>query len=148
MIELYDTPFYHSLSEAEKYYVNGMRDLLRRLERPEDISRFAILEEGVVVRADQPLAMLWECKNPDVCRIGKDDVCGYEVSTVFLSIACGYTGKEKTPLHFETMVFGPKGETTAQKYETLDQAIKGHASMVGCLRKRSEQLLEPRIEED
>ena len=147
MFELYDTPFYKALSESEKYGVNKMRDLLRRIEGP-DTAKFAILEDGVVVKADQTLAMLWERKNPDACRIGKDEICGYEVSTMFMSIACGYSGKERKPLHFETMVFGPKGESTGQRYETLDEARKGHASMVQCLKERSEKLLQPLKDEE
>lgn len=146
MAELYNTPFYKSLSDGEKYYLNGMREILRRVGSPK--IKFAILEDGVVVEADWPLAFLWESKNQSACHIGKDEICGYEISTIFLPTPCGYKGKERLPLHFETMVFGPKGETTGQKYATLDEAMKGHASMVGCLRKRSEQLLEPRIEED
>lgn len=68
-------------------------------------------------------------------HVGKDMVGDKLVSTVFLGLDHGFGSK---PALFETMVFGADGlEEDCQRYETFEQAKKGHSrwvrkTMSGC----------------
>lgn len=53
------------------------------------------------------------------------------VSTVFLGINHGYDG---IPMWFETMVFGSSLNQHQERYETYEQAEKGHAKWVARVR--------------
>jgi hypothetical protein len=51
------------------------------------------------------------------------------VSTVFLGIDHGFPW-HNTKLWFETMVFGTSINEAMERYETYDEAVRGHARMV------------------
>ena len=52
-----------------------------------------------------------------------------EVSTVFLGLDHAH-GKNKKPLLFETMIFGGEKDGDMWRYETWEEAIKGHKDVV------------------
>lgn len=52
------------------------------------------------------------------------------VSTIFLGIDHSHTDG-KCPLLFETMAFGGSFDQTQWRYATYDEAMRGHAAMVG-----------------
>jgi len=60
-------------------------------------------------------------------RIGKTKIGDVEVSTVFLGLDHGFGGKT---LLFETMIFGGKYDEWCERYETMEEAKKGHAKAV------------------
>lgn len=66
--------------------------------------------------------------------IGKTDVAGRRVSTVFLGMDNSF-GFLETPQFFETMVFGENGDGgEEQRYATLEEAKAGHEAMVAKLK--------------
>lgn len=60
------------------------------------------------------------------------------VSTVFLGIDHGFT-MESSPLWFETMVFGGKRDGDMRRYETFDEAKKGHEEMVRSVKESMDE---------
>lgn len=81
-----------------------------------------------------------ECEQKDWCdlcetkdgqerrRVGWDEVNGYEVSTVFLGLDHGFTGR---PLLFETMIFGKGDEDGYQiRCSTWDEAVEMHKEAI------------------
>ena len=66
----------------------------------------------------------------DKTRIGE-----MEVSTVFLGLNHNFT-MQGPPILFETMVFGqPDDDEICERYETWDEAQKGHDEIVARLKK-------------
>lgn len=64
-------------------------------------------------------------------RVGLDELSDATVSTVFLS---QLWDRRRTPLLFETMVFGVDGEVMGKRnYATWDEAEQGHAELVSKL---------------
>lgn len=76
-------------------------------------------------------------KNPARRRLAVDEVNGYIVSTVFLTIDHQYSYIEDAPpLFFETMVFkeGSAIDLFCERYTTWDQAMDGHNQIVQCVK--------------
>jgi len=76
-------------------------------------------------------------EDPDSRRVGRTEVMvdGHEVvvSTVFLGVDHGFLGKRE---FFETMTFGePFDQINVARYETWDEAQRGHDVAVDRLRK-------------
>jgi hypothetical protein len=92
-------------------------------------SRAFMLLEGKVVETDMILCVIWKMLNESALRVGKDQVGEQRVSTVFLTVPHGPDGRE----HFETMVFGPDEDRIVARYETLDEAKRGHDRTVARL---------------
>lgn len=72
----------------------------------------------------------FEMANRYIAENNYDDV---RVSTVFLGLDHGFN-VNGPPVLFETMVFGGKHDGYQERYETKEQAIKGHkiaCAMVG-----------------
>lgn len=65
-------------------------------------------------------------------RIGRDDVDGQDVSTVFLMHDHGWWGGP--PVLFETMIFGGPHDQFCDRYTTRADAEAGHARVVAALR--------------
>jgi len=65
-------------------------------------------------------------------RVGRDEVNGKTVSTVFLGLDHNFS-ETGEPLLFETMIFGGDGEE-CYRYSTWDEALKGHNEIVAKLR--------------
>lgn len=67
--------------------------------------------------------------DPEYQSIGKTVVGNYMISTVWLGLDHGYTGR---PMIFETMVFPDEtwDEVECERYATEDAAIRGHFKMV------------------
>lgn len=81
---------------------------------------FAILKNKEVV----PIASLNEwVKNYEHESMFRDVVRDIEISTVFLGIDHGISGKH---LWFETMIFGGKHDGFQKRYETYQEAEEGH----------------------
>ena len=55
---------------------------------------------------------------------------GSAVSTVFLCIDHSFMEDSKTPILFETMIFGGKHDEYQERYETAEQAFQGHKKAV------------------
>lgn len=70
----------------------------------------------------------WE--NPDLKRVGSDEINGHTVSTVLLPCAFGFPGEDEKI--FETMVFS--GETGrdiyCEQYNTYEEAEAGHKKAI------------------
>jgi len=60
-------------------------------------------------------------------KVAYDKKNGIEVSTVFLGLDHSFGGK--TPILFETMVFGGKHDQESERYATWEEAEKGHHIM-------------------
>jgi len=66
----------------------------------------------------------------DLRRVAKTEISkDVSVSTVFLAINHGF-GYEGKDLWFETMIFGGPHSEYCERYETWDEAVKGHAQAV------------------
>lgn len=62
-------------------------------------------------------------------KVKHDVKDGVQVSTIFLGLNHRILGKGK-PLLFETMVFGGEHNLEMERYETWNEAVKGHAKFV------------------
>jgi len=60
-------------------------------------------------------------------HIAQNNFDGVEISTVFLALDHGWNGP---PILYETMIFGGKHDQYQERYETVEQALRGH--MVCC----------------
>lgn len=80
-------------------------------------------------------------------RVGDDQVAGCRVSTVWLGIDHGFNmlrdkdtpTDDYKPIIFETMIFGGPHDKYQERYQTLEQAKKGHERIV----QRLSQGLDP-----
>lgn len=61
-------------------------------------------------------------------HVADDEIDGIRVSTVFVGI--DYSFGLGPPLFYETMVFGGRFDQCIQRYETWDEAEKGHRQWV------------------
>lgn len=68
-------------------------------------------------------------------HLGKDEVDGVLVSTVFLGIGYG-----DPPLLFETMIFGGGLNESQERYTTREAALEGHRRWVQYLRSGARPL--------
>lgn len=66
-------------------------------------------------------------------QVAYDEFDGVEVSTIFFGLDA-HDGKERTPLLFETMIFGIEGTMGPYRYATWKEAERGHAEAVKMLR--------------
>lgn len=71
---------------------------------------------------------IWIFTNDDKRVVGETKVRGATVSTVFLGL--DHSLGRKTPVLFETLVFGGSMDGECNRYETWDEAEKGHQKMV------------------
>ena len=69
--------------------------------------------------------------------VAKDTIGDVDISTVFLGIDHGFNGRI---LLFETMVFGGEFDQDQDRYETWDEAEKGHKFMVDKVKKALKQI--------
>lgn len=69
--------------------------------------------------------------------VGRDEVDGILVSTVFLGLdhSLGFSGG-RSPVLFETMVFGGAHDQEQFRYNTWDEARMGHVAIVETLRSQ------------
>ena len=88
----------------------------------------AVLKDQKVVIVGDLLEWAKSFEGSD--RIVKQDKIGdIKISTVFLGVDHGW---EPGPhLWFETMIFGGEHDQYQERYETWDQAEKGHTMAVG-----------------
>lgn len=96
-----------------------------------------ILKERVPVEVDFAEGIAWQVEHPDGCRVAADDVNGTRVSTVFISMMNFLNSNMPltTRRYFETMVFRDESAVVADRYDTWDEAEKGHAMVVERLRE-------------
>lgn len=76
---------------------------------------------------------VWFEANFDKRSIGKTEVDGQEVSTVFLGTDHAWGGGP--PLLFETMIFGGKWDNWQWRWHTRDEAEQAHARIVAALQE-------------
>lgn len=68
--------------------------------------------------------------------VDKTEVEGAGVSTVFLGIDHSFTLNDTSPpILFETMIFGGEHSDYCRRYETWDEAQKGHNEIVKALKE-------------
>jgi len=87
-------------------------------------------------------ARWYEGSNEDR-RVGRDIICGFVVSTVFLAIDHSYGFRGEKPLWFETMVFRadtdghliPSLDYEQARYTTWEEASEGHKRICELVRK-------------
>lgn len=89
------------------------------------MTRFYRLDNGVVRETDVD-GYIEQYKNDESRRVAKDEVAGVVVSTVFLALDHGWTGKGP-PVLFETMIFGGEHDGYQERCCTLSEAIQMHA---------------------
>ena len=96
---------------------------------------FYILRGKKPVTADR---LEWCCYIKTADRhVALDHIGKYKISTVFLGIDYGF-GLTKKPLLFESMVFDENLESVedfTRRYNTWDEAKKGHGRIVQAVRK-------------
>jgi hypothetical protein len=112
---------------------------------------YAILnEDGDVIPASILEWASFKSSNRPQCRIARDELFGFVVSTVFLGLNHQYA-PEKEPLWFETMIFDRwKGEYSSineepithidiymERYTTRQEAILGHKQAIRWLKVQS-----------
>jgi hypothetical protein len=84
-----------------------------------------ILKDRKSVPVDEPEWAQWFGAHHDERVVGRWDVAGTEVSTVFLGF--DHQFRDGPPLLFETMVFGPHGTPPlVKRYSTWAEAEDGH----------------------
>lgn len=89
---------------------------------------YAILEKGEIVYVDHYDPRLEnQFANPGKRRVAKTEFLNWWVSTVFLGLNHGYSGKD---LWFETMIFGGVNNGFIKRYGTLEEARRGHKRAV------------------
>lgn len=99
------------------------------------MSGYYLLDGHAPVPTDDLYAANALLGNPEAKRVALDrDVApgGVSVSTVFLVLDHGWGGGP--PLLFETMVFEGPWDCHQWRYCTWEQAERGHANVVRCLR--------------
>lgn len=88
---------------------------------------YAILEGKTVVPVDDVLTMGRFLEDIERRTIGRDEIVGILISTVFLGINHGFG---RTPLWFETMIFGGEHHDYQERYSVWEEAELGHAKAV------------------
>ena len=76
----------------------------------------------------------WSENNKPVKRVGYYESEKYRVSTVFLGINHGRLCSSRD-LWFETMIFGGINDQYCERYETWDEASKGHSRILKLCKK-------------
>lgn len=66
-------------------------------------------------------------------QVGRDVIGDATISTVFLPVNHGFGDKD---LWFETMIFGGEHGGYQERYETYEQAERGHVKAVLLVRKK------------
>ncbi len=85
--------------------------------------------DGYKVRAEPDYKKWLEWYSVADRAVGKTDVGDAQISTVFLSFDHSYEWGS-APILFETMVFGGELDGETVRYETREQAERGHVIMV------------------
>ena len=80
--------------------------------------------EVILCKTDEEEQQAWGDKNR---QLFSDNVGDSYISTVFLVIDHSFRGP---PLHFETMAFGGPLDDEVRRYETFEEAERGHKSVV------------------
>lgn len=88
---------------------------------------YATLNGREVVPTDD-VQLAFGAKRPH--QVGIDEIGEQRVSTVFLRMDHGY----RSPLWFETMIFGGEHDQWQERYATYDQAEAGHKRVVEALK--------------
>ena len=112
------------------------------------IKYYALIERKVVPIHDVMQWARWfeAARRSDLTRVGRDEVGGFLVSTIFLGLDHGFVPvDEPRPILFETMVFqmspDPKDRSgwsnpeMTDRYATLEEAEAGHAAIVASLKR-------------
>ena len=90
--------------------------------------KYYILKGHEIVETDDITEWSKHFENINERIVAKTKIGDVEISTVFLGIDHSFGGK--TPIVFETMVFGGKLDQEQERYATYDEAMKGHEEMV------------------
>ncbi len=93
------------------------------------MSKWYILDNNhKPVPADVLVAAEWMEKNPKRKIVKQEDIDDIHVSTVFLGLDhCFHWEKDKTPVLWETMIFGgPNDQEYQERYTSYEDALKGH----------------------
>jgi len=93
------------------------------------MSRWYILDNNhKPVSADVVTAGRWMDNNPNRKIVKQEDVSDdVQVSTVFLGLDhCFHWEKDKTPVLWETMIFGGEQDQYQERYTSYEDALKGH----------------------
>ena len=77
-------------------------------------------------------------------RVAYTEFGSSDVSTVFLFIDHGF-GADRSPLLFETLVFGGPLANEMDRYSTWDEAVAGHEAMVARVKKTSQGMETARV---
>jgi hypothetical protein len=93
-----------------------------------DFMKMYILEGKVPVVCEDRTKYLEWFSNHLRRRVAKTEKNDIVVSTVFLGLNHGIDAAK--PILFETMVFGGKFDSYAERYSTWEEAERGHENMV------------------
>jgi hypothetical protein len=74
----------------------------------------------------------WEQKRAGRWRVGRDEIDGVDVSTVFLGL--DHALYNYGPICWETMVFGGPFDMYQRRYASYEQAVSGHARTVEAIK--------------
>jgi hypothetical protein len=92
-----------------------------------------IIKDGIPVpESDVSKWGEWMGHFEENCRIARTEWGDVAVSTVFLGIDHNWFGR--TPILFETMIFGGEHDQYQERYETIDDALRGHERAVGLVK--------------
>jgi len=75
----------------------------------------------------------WESKNPDRKAVKQQHIGNMYISTVFLGLDHAHGGKK--PILWETMIFGGKHDQYQVRYDSYEDAVKGHKIAVELVKK-------------
>lgn len=100
---------------------------------------YARLEGKTVVPVDSIFELLDYFKEgSDKRRIAKTQIGDVTVSTVFLCLNHGAFRYDGPDLWFETMIFGGPLDEDCLRYETYEEAERGHEEMVARVKELSQ----------
>lgn len=92
---------------------------------------FYILENKRPVPVEAVEYYQWAALN-NTQRLWSDQIRDIDVSTIFLGLDCGFGSR--TPVLFETMVFGGPDHLYQKKYISWEDAEKGHQRAVNMVK--------------
>lgn len=107
---------------------------------------YTLIERKVVSTSDVVQWAQWMelARREDVLRIGRDEIGGALVSTVFLGLDHSFC-MGSGPLLFETMVFmqadDGSSDTAQWRYITIDEAEAGHLAVCESLRRHEKDAI-------
>ena len=91
------------------------------------IGMYILNSQGEPEKCDD--TVLWGrwMENSKLRRVAEDFVADSRVSTVFLGLDHSYQIHGGPPILYETMIFGGPQDGFQERYETREDAVKGHA---------------------